>query len=234
MKKIEWLAPNKSIFNNVVSPTPSKKTIPEWYKKIKKFDGNKINILKKNNNVYANTTVKSCIPFFDSMSHGFIQQTWCDIYIEKNNDEINYFWSLEPQIISHRENISSYEMLKNEEFYNLEFLWKQYWVPKLPSGYSMLFVHPLNRTDLPFFTLSGIVDSDMFYETPEDGASIPFYIKRNFSGIIPAGTPMYQMIPIKRNFCNKTIKKINNYKKRKVKTFFYDGYKKMYWQKKFF
>lgn len=232
MKKIEWLAANKTVMENIPCPKSSKNFLPQWYKQIKKFNNNKIEIIEKNNQVYANTSVKSCMPFFDSMTNGFIQETWCDIYIEKNNEEINYFWSLDPQIISHREFISSENMLKNKEFYNLEFIWKQYWMPKLPKGYSMLFIHPLNRTDLPFFTLSGIIDSDLFYETPDMGGNIPFYIKNGFSGIIPAGTPMYQMIPIKREKWFDFGGKINTYKNKKIKTFFYDGYKKMYWQKK--
>jgi hypothetical protein len=53
--------------------------------------------------------------------------------------------------------------------------------------------HPLNRTDLPFYTLSGIVDSDNYMGE----GKVPFFIKKDFTGIIPAGTPIVQIIPIK-------------------------------------
>jgi hypothetical protein len=65
---------------------------------------------------------------------------------------------------------------------------------KTPPGYSSLFVHPLNRTDLPFMTLSGIVETDSYYSN----IHFPFFIKEGFEGIIPAGTPIVQVIPLKR------------------------------------
>jgi hypothetical protein len=56
-------------------------------------------------------------------------------------------------------------------------------------------VHPLNRYDLPFTISSAIVDSDDF-NAP---GNIPFFLKDGFEGIIPAGTPFAQIIPIKRS-----------------------------------
>jgi hypothetical protein len=48
---------------------------------------------------------------------------------------------------------------------------------------------------LPFTTLSGIHDTDGGLHE----GKIPFYIKSDFEGIIPAGTPIMQLIPIKRD-----------------------------------
>jgi hypothetical protein len=42
--------------------------------------------------------------------------------------------------------------------------------------------------------LSGIVDSTILHE-----GSIPFFIKKGFEGIIPAGTPILQIIPFKKD-----------------------------------
>jgi hypothetical protein len=63
-----------------------------------------------------------------------------------------------------------------------------------PKGYSLLVGHPLNRLDLPFFTLSGVVDADGVLT---DG-NLPFLLRKGFEGLIPAGTPFAQLIPIKR------------------------------------
>jgi hypothetical protein len=54
--------------------------------------------------------------------------------------------------------------------------------------------HPANRFDLPFTTLSGIVDSD----TALHEGNLPFFIKEGFEGLIPKGTPIFQIIPFKR------------------------------------
>ena len=37
-----------------------------------------------------------------------------------------------------------------------------FWTIEAPQGYSLLFTHPVNRTDLPFTTITGLVDSDSF------------------------------------------------------------------------
>ena len=41
-----------------------------------------------------------------------------------------------------------------------------FWTIEAPPGYSLLFTHPVNRTDLPFTTLTGLVDCDTFHDTP--------------------------------------------------------------------
>jgi hypothetical protein len=58
----------------------------------------------------------------------------------------------------------------------------------------VLLTHPLNREDLPFHVTSGIIDSDVFF----NAGNIPFFIKEDFEGVIPKGTPIAQLIPIKR------------------------------------
>ena len=58
-----------------------------------------------------------------------------------------------------------------------------------------MITHPLNRNDLPFITISGIVDGN--FAISADG-NVPFYIKNNFEGIIPQGTPIAQLIPFYR------------------------------------
>ena len=43
--------------------------------------------------------------------------------------------------------------------------------------------------------MSGIIDSDK-YSSP---GNLPFFIKEGFTGMIPAGTPYLQIVPIKRS-----------------------------------
>ena len=39
-----------------------------------------------------------------------------------------------------------------------------FWTIELPPGWSLLATHPLNRDDLPFRTLTGLVDADRFHD----------------------------------------------------------------------
>jgi hypothetical protein len=87
---------------------------------------------------------------------------------------------------------------------------------------------------LPFHTLSGVIDSDSFFHT--SGGNVPFYVHKGFEGIIPVGTPMYQIIPIKRDSWTSSNKDFNfedNYiRNYALGKFFNGGYKNKFWNKK--
>ena len=190
--KIEFYPSSKEVELLVPPPKPAANYIPEWYKKVPKFSGKKVEI-KEDGPYIAGPNIKSCMPFLDSMMNGYIQETWQDISINYKEEKVIATYPAIPQIIDTRKEVNT---PIDGRFYNNEFVWKAPWMPKLPKGWSMLFTHPLNNMDLPFQTVSGIIDADVFYHIPF--GNFPFYIRSDFSGLIPAGTPMYQMIPIKR------------------------------------
>jgi hypothetical protein len=69
-----------------------------------------------------------------------------------------------------------------------------FWTIQTPAGYSTMFFHPTGYTDLPFMTLSGVVDTDK-HGIP---INFPFLLKEDFVGVIPRGTPIVQFLPFKR------------------------------------
>jgi hypothetical protein len=82
-----------------------------------------------------------------------------------------------------------------------------FWTAETPPGYSLLFTHPINRSDLPFTTLSGLVDCDTFHHSP-----IHFPARwhdANFNGTLPKGTPVAQCIPVKREIWNATFEELS-------------------------
>jgi len=234
MKTIEFFPLSREIELTVPHPKPASTYVPEWYKRVPKFENDKFEVhVLPNGSTMANATMKSCIPFLDGLTSGYIQETWCDILIERvDEDSIIYKYSGSPEIIQIRPKLSSEKMI-NDSFYKIEFIWQQPWIPKLPLGWSMLYTHPANRCDLPFTSLTGVIDNDTFYS--ERKGNYPFFLKKGFEGIIPAGTPMFQMIPFKREDWNT---KVNEYHADyqwhagRVTKYFYDGYKKIFWKKK--
>lgn len=230
---MEFLASSKETENFVGHPQKSSLYLPEWYtdqkteyKKCPEFgtDGRLLN-----------TSIKMCMPFLDSLTHGYIQETWCDIYIQKdkNDGSLKYHYSTSPKIMGIR-TIPSTEQFP-EEYYPFEFYWHIEWINKTPKGFSVLITQPLNRLDLPFTTMSAIIDSDVYHHAPS--GNLPFLIKNGFEGLIPAGTPMYQVIPIKREDWNgKQVGYGLDIEKRwrKQTSKFYEFYKKQFWQKKRF
>jgi hypothetical protein len=183
-------------------------------------------------------TAKKCIPFLDSLTSGYTQELPCDVYFDCNTKEddplIKYRWGggIRPLSTRREETNSSNSMPHFDGYYKTEFHWNTFWEPKTPPGYSTLYFHPANRFDLPFMTHNAIIDTDKWPIT----GPIPFVLKKGFSGMIPAGTPIYQMIFIKReNWTSEGLKYDEKYVKNitySVRKFLQDGYKKQIWSKK--
>jgi hypothetical protein len=227
-KPIVWRPISEDVARIVPPPAPTRHLTPEWFRKAPKFDGH----LSSRSDPQALTpTFKACVPFIDAMTAGYCQTTWCDIFIEANGDEYKWRFAGGPEIMGTRSGPK--HLPKVQGFNDVEFVWRQVWIPQLPPGYSMLYTHPLNRLDLPFISLTGIIDNDAYYM--ENVANHPFFIRDGFSGYIPQGTPMFQMIPIKRECWSSDFKDFDvslTSQFRQVRNHFFDGYKKLFWSKK--
>ena len=180
--------PNLNFFRK---PEPSSKHIPDWYKKLNTFIGNKNTYTDGNNN----TTVKRCMPVFDAMTSGYLILFPCDVYVSRNHDgSASFQYPIQFNMVSeHAPQQAS--TLTVPDGYDSRFLkWTNPWIVKVPDGWSVLFTQPMHRDDLPFSILPGIVDADHF----KLSVQFPFLLKKDFEGLIPAGTPMVQLLPIKR------------------------------------
>lgn len=230
-KEIKFLPQSKVTEEIVEPPKPAKNFIPSWYKKIPPFKLETMSL--SSDGRVGNTNVKMCMPFLDAMTSGYIQTTWTDIHIDTTEDNvINYSWLAGPEPINVRPNSN---IPHDEEVYHRqECVWINQYNPVTPKGYSILVTHPFNMFDLPFRVVSGIVDSDLFNHTQI--GRLPFYIKKGFKGVIPLGTPMFQIIPIKRESWQSVVEPYNETEVNKKNTLmareFYGVYKKLFWQKK--
>lgn len=233
LKQIQFLPKSKDAEQLVPMPKPTKSFIPQWWNSLPAFANGKGPAFREDGSV--DSTLKMCVPFSDTLRFGYIQETWCDIHLERENGSVACFFSGPPAPLS----IRNFTHLDNSMFNGyspIEFAWHSQWLPKLPKGYSAMIGHPLNRTDLPFYTLSGIVDADKYFH--DGDGSHPFFIKENFTGIIPAGTPMYQIIPFKRDSWESIKMNYDEvsayYNSLKLKRKFWGVYKNEFWSKKIF
>ena len=166
---------------------PTKSLIPKWYKESPTHANNKPAFLPNNS-----ATMKACIPFMDAMTSGYCITLAGDVLVEQV-DGLPYFTWGEHPLVATRKAETMGKIPTPSGFSKSHFAWKSWVSLELPKGYSALFTHPLNRFDLPFITLSGIVDD---YIMPK--GEIPFYIQEGFEGLLPQGTPIAQIIPFKR------------------------------------
>jgi hypothetical protein len=208
--------------------TPAKNHIPEWYKQIPRWKNNQIFEMGKG----FNNTIKQCMPFLDSLTTGYMIVLPNDLYVKNNNGLPFLTWNIAEFPPENRSEVSNLNLVPTGH-YPIEYTWKTGVANTIPLGYSMLVTHPLNRYDLPFTTLSGVVDGGLIMNPK---GSIPFYIKENFEGIIHQGTPIAQIILFRQeNWSSKMIKglseesKMHNDFGQSVLT---GWYKKTFWTRK--
>jgi hypothetical protein len=189
-KKIKFATEQEDL----TSPQPSKKYIPSWYKQADKYIGGKP--ILNNTSPEGGNTIKLCIPFLDSLINGYTVELAQDVQVRRDeNNSIIITYHPDILILEQRPIETLQGMPIPHGYEETAFAWKFHFALKTPKGYSSLFVHPLNRHELPFITVSAIVDSDYVIS---DGW-IPFFLKEGFEGIIPKGTPLVQIIPFKRD-----------------------------------
>lgn len=217
----------------IPAPTPASQHIPDWYKQISSWISGK----KEPNPLtplQANQTVKKCMPVFDAITAGYIITTPCDVWIKKDKEtgESTFIWTAFDFIEFHsKRQTENHPATKYTEFDTPKFM--NPWSIKTPKGYSCLFVTPSHQ-DVPFDILPGIVDTDTY----NLAVNFPFKLKdNNFEGLIPAGTPMVQVIPFKRESWKMQVGTKKDLQTiyplmDKMSTVFWDRYKRFWWNKK--
>jgi len=171
------------------SPVPAKKHIPDWFKSTPTIKINNMEDSKRLN-------FKHCMPFTDAFLTGYILETPTDISIERipgSNPKITF--NEEQKVLSFRDKKNVGNIKIPDYCYDIHFIFRHTMHIKVPKGYSLLITQPLNRLDLPFIALSGVVDADV---EPLRPGNYPVLLRKDFEGIIPKGTPILQIIPVKR------------------------------------
>lgn len=205
-------------------PTPASENIPDWYKSMESYltDG-KIT----NGNGLVSSTIKRCMPVFDAITSGYILYTYVDVSVSQHENGARYEWPDQKPIELHKvAQAPEHPNRKPKSNFSDYPKWMNAWGIKTPKGYSCLFISPSHRK-LPFSILEGVVDTDKF----DSPVNFPFTFKdETFEGIIPAGTPMAQVIPFKRELWKMSIGKEENLKEQKktnlyLGSSFFDSYK---------
>lgn len=197
--KIKFYPKNKLV--QEVIPPPTNVPVPSWFKSIPNYVNNDKLIVE---NGHSNLSVKSCVPFLDSFSTGYVFTLWCDVQVRYlDSDTPRLTWATLDPTIAPLVSRDDAHLPIDDSFFPFTFSWSSHWGIETPKGYSCLFTHPLNRTDLPFITTSGIIDTDRW----GTWGNQPFALKKGWEGILPSGTPIIQFIPFKREHWKSEIEK---------------------------
>jgi hypothetical protein len=204
MFKKKNILEHSSVFHDqelVPGVQPMKNFIPDWYKNsaryIKNVDGKQVKMsYSEIESLPVTPGVKYCVPFLESMVTGYAIRLPFEVLVKKTENGPVISWNSDEGVF-----IPVTQRFDNEANLipvpagcaNTHFVWLTKHIIKIPRGFSAIMGHPFNRFDLPFITLTGIVDSTVLHE-----GQIPFFIREDFEGIIPAGTPIMQVVLFKK------------------------------------
>jgi len=222
-KKITFCASQEAMVDIWPHPKPASRFIPDGYKKLTRF---------KNGNLHE-ATLKTCVPFLDSLTMGYIIPFDQDYLIDPvENDFTLTPANKEQNDIGYHDQAQLPEDWKKTSNGNTgKFMNK--WLIKTPPGHSCLFIKPMNRLEPRFDIISGVVDTDVYINL----INFPFILnKRDEQFLIKRGEPMVQVIPFKRDswkmwsgfYMEKLHGKVHN----SIKNRWMDKYKNLFWKKK--
>ena len=146
-------------------------------------------------------TVKQCPPFVDAMAYGVLILLPCDVIVERGS--FSWEWGIpEPATSGHPRAPLSFHV--PAQFADAPFAkagqaaikFNSFWTIELDPGWSLFATHPVNRDELPFRTISGLVDADRFYD---GGINFPaLWTRPEFSGVLKKATPVAQIFAVPR------------------------------------
>ncbi|HET6520944.1 MAG TPA: hypothetical protein VFG47_14150 [Geminicoccaceae bacterium] len=146
-------------------------------------------------------TVKRCPPFIDAMGSGFLMPLACDLRVEPGP---RFEWdfpapaSLPGGTTRSPIGVHVAAQVAGSPLFEADgsvLKFNNFWTVELDEpGWSLLVTHPFNREDLPFRTLTGLVEGS-FAAT----ALVHFparWLDADFIGVLERGTPVAQCVPV--------------------------------------
>lgn len=175
------------------APVPAARMLPDWLRNMPDeapsdaLGGERVR------------TMKHCPPLIDAFRLGLMILNPVDLHVR--GAEVSWDWdppAMPDSLISrapvgvHVPEQAEGSPLRPDHLV-LKFI--NYWTLRTQPGWSLLFHHPAGWPDLPFRTLSGVVDTDLF----ADGyVHFPALLSPEFEGVIARGTPVAQVVPVLR------------------------------------
>jgi hypothetical protein len=183
-----------ALIDTLARPMPARHALPDW---IRSMPGTAFSAVHGQDV----RTLKHCPPFIDAMAHGFIIPLPCDVNVR--DGVLSWDWDLPAlSVEAHPRSPLSFHVpaqVTATPFHDAAAAivkFNSFWTIELEPGYSLFATHPVNRADLPFRLLTGIVDCDRFSDV---GVLFPaVWTKPDFTGVLPRGTPVAQCFPIAR------------------------------------
>jgi hypothetical protein len=203
------------LLGKIPEPVPASRAVPDWLKQLPvDHEGQ--------------PTIKRCAPFLQAMTAGYIIPAPFDVQ----------FWCLaDGEVVFNSAGDLPQRHLPGQQVGTPFFGSKivkliNPWLIKTPHGYSTLFIRPFNRFDCPFVPLTGLVETDTFYEAVHFPSVCQMPPGSSYT--LARGTPLVQVIPILRESWTSTAKLVDAAERQKTIQDFTanrHAYKEVHWRK---
>ena len=183
-------------------PVAGVKAVPDWYKEM---ETSYAKIKTEPQEVKQSQTIKRCMPVLDAITAGYILKLHTDLFVKYTEGVLGFEWANDTH-----DTISFHSAFQLINYRNLDLpngapKLRNPWGIKTPKNYSCLFIPPMHRPACGIRILEGYVDTDLY----TNSVQLPFLVDEGFTGTIPAGTPIAQVIPFKRDSFRMEIGDIN-------------------------
>ncbi len=173
-------------------PVAGIKAVPNWYKEMQTSFAKK---KTESREVRQSQTIKRCMPVLDAITAGYIMKLHTDLFVKYTDGVVGFEWAHDTH-----DTVSFHPAYQLVNYRELDLpngapKLRNPWGIKTPKGYSCLFIPPTHRPASGIRILEGYVDTDV-YTNP---VQFPFLVDEGFTGTIPAGTAIAQVIPFKRD-----------------------------------
>jgi len=185
-EKIIWWSVVEGLID--VEPiVPAKYALPDWWKRVQKITGPRVN---------QKGSIANCPSFPEFMSSGYVVKLWCDLYLDIKNDG-EWKWRSPSEMFqfdSHPD-VQFRDFIPQHMKDNTSLVLKPNcpWRVKTPPGWSVMQLPMTYHYNPIFEVLPGVIWSDIHHEINQQ-----MLIKKYGEFIIPKGTPLAMYIPFKR------------------------------------
>lgn len=203
---VKFKAIDSYAMNVADPPVPASSYVPKWWKDMKTFTSNRLLSKEGSSNIYTHVTGKKCFPMLDAMTTGYIIPLWADLEVSYvgEDKEPTVTWLTDRAVVTSWALEFTEGMEKPDDCTNIAFKLSNQFIIETPPCWSSIFIHPVGYPNLPFRSIAGVVDTDKL----KTDVNQPFWIKKGFTGVIPQGTPIAQVIPFQRQEWESTVEEM--------------------------
>jgi hypothetical protein len=221
-RPIEFQCP-AHLLEHLPHPVPAARCVPEWMRAISTHVPS----------ADQTPTVKNCMPFLEAMTFGYVIPLPADITFTMEAADLRVdIAGFEAPLVD----VHSGDQLAGAPYSGTPVVkFRTPWLIRTPPGYSTLVLPPLNRFEMPFVPLAGVVETDTYYRqiafptlcTMKNGQQVK----------LARGAPLVQVIPVPRESWSLAIGPLDE-QANKAQDDQWDANRHMYrddhWQKKSF